>query len=286
LLFRRGAENRPELERELQQALLDAAVITITAEVADAIVGTRALIPTCSPSACTETLKSGVALADPQARLPLLQVMINRHNEMTDSKAWCLAVRYLLHGHQSHIESEEMLFILADSDDSDSGKVWEILVQRALAELSGAWRVINSNLATHVSPALRQTVGLQLLHNTGVVKLLHEAGPENLSFHADNRNLVHQIRDVLLRTTRDVALLRALRIHRDQQGALRGIDETTFLANPYFTVHPQLADKVVLIERSSEETARFQETQLDLAPVWGPEGAILLAIDVDQPSIR
>lgn len=284
LLFRRAAGNRPELERELQNALRDSAVLTITAEVADAVAETRARIPTCTPSACVAAVRTGVALGDPDDRLQLLQALINRRNEVADSEAWRDVVRYLLHGDQSHLESEEALFIPVDGDSPEHSKPWEVLTQRALGKLSGAWRVIDSGLAEHVPPALRQVIGLRPLHNTSVIELLREAGPGELSFDTDDATLVSQIRETLLRSTDDVELLRALRIHRGQHGTLVNIGKSTFLADPNFRVHQQLAKLVTLVDRSSDAFAHSRETQLNLAPVWGPEEAIRLAINEDEPS--
>lgn len=285
LLFRRAAGNRPELERELQKALRGSAVLTITAEVADAVAETRARIPTCAPSACVEAVRAGMALADPDGCLQLLQALINRRNEVADPKAWRAVVRYLLHGDQSHLESEEALFIPVDGDSTEHSNVWEVLSQRALGKLSGAWRVIDSGLAEHVTSALRQVVGLRPLHNASVIELLREAGPGELAFDTDDATLVSQIRETLLRSTDDVALLRDLRIHRSQHGTLVNIGKSTFLANSEFRVHQQLAKMVTLVDRSSDAFAHSRETHLKLASVWGPEEAIRLAINEDEPSL-
>lgn len=173
----------------------------------------------CAASDCVAMLSQAPRLAPREQRKPILERLLG-----ANVSGVAKALRYLLHGHPTHI-SEVDVPLLAGTEEGD---VWARLASLTLGHSDTAWRLVPAELAEALSPEHRSQLKINPVGPESVAGLLAES--DGLDW-LDGAVLSADERHKVLAGLRDPELWYRLPLHETSDGRLVALNERTFLVS-------------------------------------------------------
>ena len=173
-------------------------------------------------------------------------------------------IRFLLHGDRDRYDSQEILYIVSESEQSN---LW-VAIARTVIE---TWRILDSKIADAIPKGQWMSLGIEelILRN-----ILDRIQPTLIN----PRLLSAQEREELLRQVSSFNrqdLWKSLKLHETTTGSFTQINDHTYIINPNFDLDPLLAEAVILVQNTQR-------------PDWILEWTPLSAINfiVRQPNLE
>jgi len=171
-------------------------------------------------------------------------------------------IRYLLHGDRDRYDSQEILYIVSESEQSN---LW-VAIARTVIE---TWRILDSKIADTIPKGQWASLGIKELILSNILDRIQPT-------LINPRLLSAQEREELLRQVSSFNrqdIWRSLKLHETTTGSFTQINEHTYRVNPNFDLDPLLAEAVILVQNTKR-------------PEWIPEWTPQIAINfiVKQPN--
>ena len=171
-------------------------------------------------------------------------------------------IRFLLHGDRDRYDSQEILYIVSESEQSN---LW-VAIARTVIE---TWRILDSKIADTIPKGQWASLGIKELILSNILDRIQPT-------LINPRLLSAQEREELLRQVSSLNrqdLWRGLKLHETTTGSFTQINDHTYRVNPTFDLDPLLAEAVILVQNTQR-------------PDWIPEWTSLSAINfiVRQPN--
>ena len=173
-------------------------------------------------------------------------------------------IRFLLHGDRDRYDSQEILYIVSESEQSN---LW-VKIARTVIE---TWRILDSTIADIIPRGQWASLGIEelILRN-----ILDRIQPSLIN----PRLLSAQEREELLRQISSFNrqdLWRSLKLHETTTGSFTQINEHTYRVNPNFDLDPLLAEAVILVQNTQRS---------EWIPEWTPQSAVNFIVKQPNPA--
>ncbi|ELS34123.1 MULTISPECIES: hypothetical protein [Pseudanabaena] len=173
-------------------------------------------------------------------------------------------IRFLLHGDRDRYDSQEILYIVSESEQSN---LW-VAIARTVIE---TWRILDSKIADTIPKGQWASLRIQELILSNILDRIQPT-------LINPRLLSAQERDELLRQVSSFNrqdLWRSLKLHETTTGSFTQINEHTYRVNPNFDLDPLLAEVVILVQNTQRP---------DWIPEWTPQSAINFIVKQPNPA--